>query len=256
MVLLIVFKILILFFLIFYFRFLFRKNKLYFPQFTKEIRLKGWSNNFILLITFLGLLLFLTQPIFIKLVNNEIYQIIIFNLISLIIIILIIHLNNKQKFSFGLEYLNIRLIIWSFLSFFIFLIICELVVPLYNLLLFGVLKLPIENQEVLENINKNNNLLYIATSSISAGVIIPILEEMVFRGIVFPKLVQKYGVIYGIIVCSLIFSILHFHAGGFLPLFILSAILCILYWSTKTLWSCFLLHIIHNIVTILKYLFG
>lgn len=88
--------------------------------------------------------------------------------------------------------------------------------------------------------------LYILT----AILIAPVFEEIVFRGLVFPCLVKQIGLAGGTLAVSLIFGLLHFHLPSVVPLMLLSAVLCMAYWRTGSLWASIGTHAIFNSVTI------
>lgn len=77
-------------------------------------------------------------------------------------------------------------------------------------------------------------------------VIAPILEEVFFRGFVLQGLVNKWGKYIGAIVTALIFAVLHLQFESFIPIFILSLILSLLFIRSKSIWPCILFHIINN----------
>lgn len=72
-----------------------------------------------------------------------------------------------------------------------------------------------------------------------------------FRGILFPFLVQRVGLKWGIVAVSALFAVIHLHVPSMLALFLLSAGLCVAYWRTGSLWVSIGMHAIFNGVTIL-----
>ncbi len=119
----------------------------------------------------------------------------------------------------------------------------------YHFLLEHIFGVDIEMQEIVEHMTGRLTLLdkfYIAT----AVTVAPLYEEVLFRGILFPKLVEKLGLGKGIAACSIIFALLHNHLPSLVPLAVLAAVLCLLYWRTGSLWSCIGLHMLFNAVSI------
>jgi len=90
-------------------------------------------------------------------------------------------------------------------------------------------------------------LLYM---SVFAAVIGPIMEEIVFRGFMYGAFRKRLGVVWGMVVTSLVFSLLHAHPVGFVPIFILGMLLVYLYEKTGSLIPSFTVHIIHNLASI------
>jgi membrane protease YdiL (CAAX protease family) len=80
----------------------------------------------------------------------------------------------------------------------------------------------------------------------------PIFEEIFFRGILFPFLAQRLGVMQGAVVLSLLFAGIHFHLASFPALFLLSLALCGTYWRSGSLWPGIGLHMAQNAIAILN----
>lgn len=85
----------------------------------------------------------------------------------------------------------------------------------------------------------------------AAVIVAPIVEEIVFRAVLFNFFSRRLGVLAGVIVTSLIFSVFHLNATSFIVLFLLGVVLQVLYIKTKSIYSCMLFHAVHNSVAIL-----
>lgn len=83
------------------------------------------------------------------------------------------------------------------------------------------------------------------------GIIVPLKEELVFRGLIFPPLRQGYGSRGGIVLTALFFAILHFDLIRFLPLLLGGLVLTWLYEKTKSLWPSIIAHGVWNSLMIL-----
>jgi membrane protease YdiL (CAAX protease family) len=82
-------------------------------------------------------------------------------------------------------------------------------------------------------------------------LVAPVFEEIVFRGVLFPALVRRVGFWPGLVLISLVFGGLHLHLPSFLPLFLLSAVFCLAYARTQSLWVPIGMHILFNSVTVI-----
>jgi membrane protease YdiL (CAAX protease family) len=78
------------------------------------------------------------------------------------------------------------------------------------------------------------------------GVVAPIWEEVMFRGFLLPSLSRILSPTKGIILTSLLFSLVHFTKEGFLPLMILGAIFGFSYCATRNLFPAMMLHGLWN----------
>ncbi len=87
---------------------------------------------------------------------------------------------------------------------------------------------------------------------LSSGIMGPIIEELLFRGIVYNKIKEDYKPMKSIIISSIIFSLFHFsNPLNVLYAFMMSFMFIYLYEKYKTLWAPILLHCIANTSTIL-----
>ncbi|RNC29429.1 MAG: hypothetical protein AWM53_00427 [Candidatus Dichloromethanomonas elyunquensis] len=80
------------------------------------------------------------------------------------------------------------------------------------------------------------------------GVIVPLQEELIFRGLIYPPLRKAYGKGLGILLTALFFGTLHFDLIRFLPLFLGGLVLTWLYEKTRSLWPSIIAHGIWNIL--------
>lgn len=86
---------------------------------------------------------------------------------------------------------------------------------------------------------------------ILAGVFAPLVEETLFRGIIFGSLQSYFGKWTAAVISAAIFSGLHFQTYGFLPRFFLGIALVYLYDKYKSLYPSVTLHALNNIVATL-----
>ncbi|TGE33473.1 type II CAAX endopeptidase family protein [Desulfosporosinus sp. Sb-LF] len=78
--------------------------------------------------------------------------------------------------------------------------------------------------------------------TVLGGVIAPIKEEMLFRGLIYPPLRQAFGRGRGMLLTGVFFATLHFDIVRFLPLFIGGVILSWLYERSSTIWPAIIAH--------------
>ncbi|MDR3288042.1 MAG: CPBP family intramembrane metalloprotease [Peptococcaceae bacterium] len=80
------------------------------------------------------------------------------------------------------------------------------------------------------------------------GVVAPLKEEMIFRGLIYPPLRSALGAGKGILVNGIFFAALHVDIIRFLPLFLGGVVLTWLYERTKSIWPSVLAHGTWNIL--------
>lgn len=84
-----------------------------------------------------------------------------------------------------------------------------------------------------------------------AGVLAPLVEETLFRGVIFGSLQAYFGKWTAAVISAGIFSALHFQAYGFFPRFVLGIVLVYLYDKYKSLYPSVGLHALNNILATL-----
>lgn len=98
--------------------------------------------------------------------------------------------------------------------------------------------LPIPNKEIIPSI-------------LCSGIMGPILEELLFRGIVYNKIKEISNEKKGILLTSLFFGLVHMNLFNCINAFILSFILIHLYNKSKTIIAPIILHISVNTIVVL-----
>lgn len=96
-----------------------------------------------------------------------------------------------------------------------------------------------------------HDLTFVLLNLLLAGVIAPILEETVFRGIIYNSLRSKLGVWTAAILSAALFSGLHMDFWGFVPRFFLGMALAYLYEKNQSLFPSMALHSLNNTLALL-----
>ncbi len=82
-----------------------------------------------------------------------------------------------------------------------------------------------------------------------AVVLAPVMEEIVFRGLLLNRMMVKVGVQRAVIFSSLLFGLLHGEA--FLGATLFGIVMCLLYLHSESLWAPTLVHIANNGIAVL-----
>jgi len=90
----------------------------------------------------------------------------------------------------------------------------------------------------------------LAYLSVFVAVAGPVMEEIFFRGFIYPAVRKAAGAWRAILISALLFSVLHAHLAGLLPIFILGAFLAYLYEKTGSLVPSITVHITHNLIMV------
>ncbi|MCQ2535715.1 MAG: CPBP family intramembrane metalloprotease [Lachnospiraceae bacterium] len=82
-------------------------------------------------------------------------------------------------------------------------------------------------------------------------VVAPVLEELVFRGIIFSQCKDAFGAIVGVIFSAVLFGAMHFNLAQFIYGCIMGVVLSIMFNRMKRLYFPILAHALCNLATLL-----
>ena len=115
-----------------------------------------------------------------------------------------------------------------------------------SLELIKAVQLPPEKQTVVTVIEKTVEPTKRAWFALAAVLLAPTVEEILFRGIMYPYLKPRVGAGLAVTVTSLVFAAIHFNIAIFLPLVFLGFVLTWLYERTDSLLTPILTHAVFN----------
>lgn len=87
--------------------------------------------------------------------------------------------------------------------------------------------------------------------AISAIIIAPVAEEIVFRGYIYTATKRFSNRFFAAILSSLLFGVVHFNISAFIPLVFLALLLTIAYELSGSIWAPISIHALFNASTIL-----
>lgn len=90
---------------------------------------------------------------------------------------------------------------------------------------------------------------------ISSGIVGPIIEELLFRGIVYNRLKKYYSINISMILSTIIFSFMHFSIINIIYTLFFGYLLVFVYESTNNIKYSMIIHMCSNIIVILLGLF-
>lgn len=195
-----------------------------------------FPNRIIQILGLLFIALLLTMPfsLFIdisSLTTNELYQTIFFVIFCLIFIGVsyLINYKKKQKIKWNFNLVNIRLLYLMLILLFIFSV--------------GINK-PVNSiiNSILNYKTELQNPLTKPFFAIGAILFAPILEEIIFRGIILKGLLTRYGPKYAIIFSSIIFGLIHGKPMQIWGALLIGLIFGWIYYKTKSIGTTILLH--------------
>ncbi|WP_414151825.1 lysostaphin resistance A-like protein [Acetobacterium carbinolicum] len=84
---------------------------------------------------------------------------------------------------------------------------------------------------------------------ISAVVLAPICEELIFRGFIFNKMLTRFSAAKAVIISSVIFGAMHLTTG--ISPTLVGMVLCVIFMKYGSLLPCMIIHSFHNLVVVL-----
>ncbi len=140
-------------------------------------------------------------------------------------------------FRFSIKWFNAALILWGVVLVFMIGVVIE---PLLELF-------PDSYLEMLNNAIGRGGWA-IATTVIAA----PIMEEMLFRGIVLESVRSRYGSFRAIIISAAVFGLIHIIPQQVINAFLVGIVLGFVYVKTESLTSVIILHAVNNALAYLQ----
>lgn len=84
----------------------------------------------------------------------------------------------------------------------------------------------------------------------------PVLEELIFRGIMLDGLLKKYSPFTAILVSSFFFALIHLNPWQFVTAMIVGMVIGWVYYHTRSLSLAILMHMVNNLfVTLLEFIY-
>lgn len=87
------------------------------------------------------------------------------------------------------------------------------------------------------------------TSIISVVILAPIMEELLFRGIILNRALSKGSILRAIIISSFLFGFVHLNIIQGINAFVCGIVIAYLYVKTKSLWPCIIAHMFNNAIS-------
>jgi membrane protease YdiL (CAAX protease family) len=92
----------------------------------------------------------------------------------------------------------------------------------------------------------------LALELISSALLTPVLEEMVYRGIIFARIKRMLGFLPAMVLSALIFAIMHFNLVQFVYAFLLGMVLAVFMEKTGHMYGAVLGHITANALAVIR----
>ena len=111
-------------------------------------------------------------------------------------------------------------------------------------------------QESVQKLAETQSLTEVFNIACYALVVAPVLEEFLFRGILFRAMKRSFGVGPALVISSILFGLVHQNVLSFVPLTFLGIILSLSYERTGDLRTCIFIHAFFNGFMVFSILVG
>ncbi len=110
-----------------------------------------------------------------------------------------------------------------------------------------------ESDDLPQELGADDSTAALVAVILMVTLLAPVAEELFFRGFLFTALRRWIGLLPGALITGVVFG--GIHAGGtdaefLVPLMVLGAILCFLYWKTDSLLAPMALHAVNNSIAL------
>jgi TPR repeat protein/membrane protease YdiL (CAAX protease family) len=139
---------------------------------------------------------------------------------------------------------------WSLLA---WSIACVIVIFLFDILYTTTLEhfsISVPRQWLQDQVLSLTSISELQIFIFCGGVVIPVIEEFIFRGVIYKGLRAKLPAVIAVSITSLLFAVVHIEPWSFLPIFIMSFLLCYSLEKTKSIAVPIVIHSINNLVSI------
>jgi membrane protease YdiL (CAAX protease family) len=115
--------------------------------------------------------------------------------------------------------------------------------------------LKIKPQEIANFFITTDSLAVVSLLTLFAVVVAPLFEEILFRGLAYPVLKQRFGTARALAIVSGVFALIHFHLPSTVPLFALAVALALAYELTGSLLAAITMHALFNATSVAMLLY-
>lgn len=124
-----------------------------------------------------------------------------------------------------------------------------IVIPLTSiviLLVYFAFSIPLENPQLDFLLPEQLSTVDILLMLIMVGFAAPFGEELLFRGILYTMIRERWGILSGVLLSSLIFGLFHGNLAVGITGFLLGILTAIVFEYSHSLWTAVLVHAINN----------
>jgi len=112
----------------------------------------------------------------------------------------------------------------------------------------------LDTQAAVEALQQASSPVKLSVMILTAVVVAPICEELLFRSFLYTILKKHTGFIFAVVSSALLFSVIHGSVKAAIPLFVIGIILAVAYELSGSVWTNILIHAAFNLINVLMML--
>jgi len=203
-------------------------------------------------ILFLGILIFVVVSIargenLENLIEPTINQTLALTLLEAIALILGVYLFGIRRRNLSWDSVGLRPTTWSWIL--ISIVVTLILIPIVSLITLAVLFLtgqPFDNPQLDFLLPEGLSALDAILMLLLAGFVAPLGEELLFRGVLYTFLRERWGIWLSVLLSSFLFGLIHGNLAVGVTGFLLGVVAAIVYEYSKSLWTAVIVHAINN----------
>jgi membrane protease YdiL (CAAX protease family) len=128
-------------------------------------------------------------------------------------------------------------------------VITIIIIPIASLITLAILFIsgqPFENPQLDFLLPEGLSAINAFFMLILAGIIAPFGEELLFRGVLYTFIRERWGIWIGVFVSALLFGLIHGDLAVGSTAFILGIVTALVFEYSKSLWTAVIVHAINN----------
>lgn len=215
----------------------------------------GWKEILYLLVFVFLIVPVTVESLFykyaLKIIGNSLCAGVLMGFIMAVIFTTVVYLFCIKRYELSWKDIGIRKLLWKEFLWTVIALIALIVVSISVLMIMEKVGISFENSKT-ETVQNDKSIYSFCIAVIGAAVISPIYEEILYRGVFYTFFRDRYGIWGGVLISSIIFTVVHIPTYNTLPVNFLSGVVFAwLYERTNSILSAMIAHALFNFIAVL-----
>ncbi|MGH1260078.1 MULTISPECIES: lysostaphin resistance A-like protein [Bacillus] len=185
-----------------------------------------------------------------KVIGNALYAGVLMGFIMAVIFTTVVYLFCIKRYKLSWKDIGIWKLSWRDFLWTVVALIFLIIVSITVLMIMEKMGISFENSKT-ETVQNDKSIYAFCIAVIGAAVISPIYEEVLYRGVFYTFFRDRYGISGGVLISSIIFTVVHIPTYNTLPVNFLSGVVFAwLYEKTNSILSAMIAHALFNFIAV------